>query len=411
MFDVREDVRQRRVGRRGVPLRELQRVVRPEIPDRHGHGECPGREVRERAQCGLGGLAFRPQPEPSDRRRRGSRDWFVPQEMLQVGRGLVHARVTVRRVERRAAVDDGGELAFGAFERGQGAGTDSCGELVRVLLREHRRVGDEFVQRHAERILVARVGIDTLREAFRGHVAQRADPPSGGVGRARRVLQHERQPEVADMDVALRVEQQVRGLHVPVQHVAAVGVRERTGGLKPQAGDLAGIVDSAAVEPLAVDELHGVITPLGADARVQDLHDVRVVEHRDHARLVLELVALGGVGGQARREEFHRHFPVQRDLRGLEDFAHAAGSDATDQTVIRPGHVREFVPGDGLFPRGGGLGGAVLHPHHQRQEIAEPVGVFGVLPGEFLDPGSGPVPERVEVGLDQVFECRVVVHG
>ena len=238
----------------------------------------------------------------------------MTEKTLQVLGNLFHVRVTRGGVEPDAPVDDRGQVGLGTLQRRERHGTDAVDQFLRVSLLKRGGMRHELVKRDAERILVPGKGVDPVREAFRRHVAQRPAPHVLRLPLPCGILQDERQPEVPDMDLPVRVEQQVRRLHVAVQDAAAVGIGESTGGLKPQTCSLARGAFAIMVQPLAVDELHRVIAPVGADARVVDLDDVRMVEHRDHACLVLEPFPLRRIGRQGGRQQLHRDFPVQRHL-------------------------------------------------------------------------------------------------
>ena len=96
----------------------------------------------------------------------------------------------------------------------------------------------------------------------------------------------------------------------------------------------------------AVDVAHHEVQPAVLLARGVDRDHVRVVDRRRHARLALEALAEGGVGGAVVGDQLDRDRPPEAELGRAVDDAHPAR------------------PGDGLDPAAGELGPAwkVGHP-------------------------------------------------
>ncbi len=99
----------------------------------------------------------------------------------------------------------------------------------------------QLIKRHAQRVDIG-AGVALAAEALGRHVA---DGPQDVAGLGHAQVSSLGQPEVGDPDHTRRVEQQVRGLDVPVHHAAGVGVAQGAGGLQADLGDAA--VISAAV--------------------------------------------------------------------------------------------------------------------------------------------------------------------
>ena len=88
------------------------------------------------------------------------------------------------------------------------------------------------------------------------------------------------------------------------------------------------------VEPLALDELHGIVADLAVLADLEDRHDVGVVELRRRPRLAAEagqrLEVLRDLPGQ----DLQGHAAAEGDLLGLVDHAHAAPADLAEDPVV-----------------------------------------------------------------------------
>jgi len=95
-----------------------------------------------------------------------------------------------------------------------------------------------FVQHHTERVHVGPVidlGLDDTR-LLRAHVRQGPEELVAARERAERLVV--RHAEVDELDRAVRGQEQVRGLHVPVDHAAPVRVIQRRRGIRDDADHL-----------------------------------------------------------------------------------------------------------------------------------------------------------------------------
>src|SRR5206468_4760566 len=131
---------------------------------------------------------------------------------------------------------------------------------------------------------------------------------------------------------AVPVEQEVRGLHVPMHDAAAVRRVDRACrlleplehpmcGLRALGAEL--LLEGAAREVLHDDER--ALLPL---PDVVDRDDVRVAgEPGDGEGLTREALAHRRVLGMAAVEQLHRHRPAERRVRRPEDLAHASAPD------------------------------------------------------------------------------------
>ena len=125
-----------------------------------------------------------------------------------------------------------------------------------------------------------------------------------------------------------RGDQDVGGLDVAMHE--PVVVRLGQGG-----GDLGDDRDRARrLEPLllreqraevgALDVAHGEVERPALRARVEDRHHVRMIQACGQPALALEARAEDGIPGQRRHEEFQRDGPVEGQVGGPVDHAHAA---------------------------------------------------------------------------------------
>ncbi len=135
------------------------------------------------------------------------------------------------------------------------------------------------------------------------------------------------------------VDQDVFGLDIAVHHPFPVGVGERVGHLAADAGDLA-----LCEPPLGFDELPERVAMhiLGDDVApatehpgIENSHDVRVLETRDHPRFPFE----GGHGlgvdglGERRMEGLERDPSTEAQVFREPDLGHATGSEQTLEAV------------------------------------------------------------------------------
>ena len=121
-------------------------------------------------------------------------------------------------------------------EQGRIVAAHPFDQLVAIGGLVGRAQSHQLIEREAQAVEVG-PRVAPPREAFRGHVANRAQDIAG----AGQILGLERlgQPEVGHPDVSLRVQQQVRRLDVAMENALPVGVFERQGDLKADPGQAA----------------------------------------------------------------------------------------------------------------------------------------------------------------------------
>ena len=143
------------------------------------------------------------------------------------------------------------------------------------------------------------------------------------------------EPEIEDLDLALRRHLHVGGLEVAVDDALLVGFPERLGDL-PRIGE--GLVDGnrPALQPLgevlAGNELHrqevgGRAVGQRRALEAVDVGDVGVVERGEQFRFALEARQALGILRQLSRQHLDRHLAAELRVGGAVHLAHAAGAE------------------------------------------------------------------------------------
>ena len=167
-------------------------------------------------------------------------------------------------------------------------------------------------------------------------------------------------------------------------------------------------------ERLSLEQLHGdEVLALVLVDRV-DGADPGVVERRGRARLALEALEGGRVGGELGGQELERDVPAELRVLGLVDDAHAAAAELRDDPVVGDGLAdHRPSPSGGRRPALHGLGRVEpleLGVAVQEREVgvaAHPVGV-----DEAGLPRLAQRRDRVVLALDLAEDAgRVVEHG
>ncbi len=144
--------------------------------------------------------------------------------------------------------------------------------------------------------------------------------------------------EVRHLDAVLAlVEEEVRGLHVPMDEALRLRGREATRGLLHVAdgappGERALALEELA-EVAALDELHDEVRSALLLAREEDRDDVLVRDPGRRARLAHEAPRRALVLPEEGREHLDRDGPVERVVVALVDDAHAALAEAAEDAV------------------------------------------------------------------------------
>ena len=245
---------------------------------------------------------------------------------LRGQRGLAGEEVVERRaqgVDVCAGIDGGGVFGLlGGHERG---GAHRCAAA--------RDTGCARVDRHTRH----RIGLFEFR-----------------LRRAVRVVGLH-QPEVRDLHQPLIVEQQVGGLHISVHHLVLVGIGEPARGVQRIRHGLLGRQRALALDDvrqrLAQHILHTEVVLVLLVADIVDLDDVVVRELRDREGLTHESREKRRAARELGRDGLHRDVPVQRELPGEVDTAHAASAKLA-QKLIPIKATQRFAVGIGVLHHG-----------------------------------------------------------
>ena len=218
------------------------------------------------------------------------------------------------------------------------------GDGMRCVAVERRTAGQHLVGHRAERVHVRARADVRHRDLLRSDVRDRSDRTIG-----RQVLrlgaERLRDPEVDDLDLTVRREEDVLRLHVPVDDPLGVCVVERS---RDAARDVArhrGVEASEALEQRAegrpLDELHdheqvGREVADGGLAVVVDRCDVRVGQPSHVLPLAAEPLDEGGVGGEGRVHDLHGHAAAEDLVGRAVDGRHPARRDPLgDRVAVR----------------------------------------------------------------------------
>src|SRR5262249_38117534 len=143
--------------------------------------------------------------------------------------------------------------------------------------------------------------------------------------------------EVRHSRIAVCVQEDVRGLQVPMDHAARMGILDRFGDPSQEQGGFTRRqrpLYQPLSEALALDESHReVMLPLVL-ADLEDRYDPRMVEIRSGLSLVVKAPHIRFVRQFACPDHLQSDFAIQADLPGLVDDAHTAMGDFAEDLII-----------------------------------------------------------------------------
>ena len=239
---------------------------------------------------------------------------------------------------------------------------------LRFEVREHdrevrvtpkRRLPDETLVEHAAERVDVRTPVDLLTGDLLGcdvvdgaqQVAVVAD--SGLLGDPLREAEVREVDVVGAVGAGARVEKHVGGLHVAMHETARMGRIQGARHLREDA-DRVRRVQTAALEALfqvtPLDVAHGDEEEVLGRPGLVDRDDVRMVDRRGQLRLAQEAVTERFVLGEAGGKQLERDLPLEPQILGQVDDAHAApaqqrldpiaGELGADPRVVAHLHVR-----------------------------------------------------------------------
>ena len=228
-----------------------------------------------------------------------------------------------------------------------------------VRLTPKRRLPDETLVEHAAERVDVRAPVDLLTGDLLGcdvvdgaqQVAVVAD--SGLLGDPLREAEVREVDVVGAVGTGARVEEHVGGLHVAMHETARVGRIQGARHLREDA-DRVRRVQTAALQALLqvtpLDVAHGDEEDVLGRPSLVDRDDVRMVDRRGQLRLAQEAVTERFVLGEAGSQQLERNLPLEPQILGQVDDAHAApaqqrldpvaGELGADPRVVAHLHVR-----------------------------------------------------------------------
>ena len=165
-----------------------------------------------------------------------------------------------------------------------------------------------------------------MHQPLRGHIPQRSALSSFLLNNFISPLKQKSKSKIADVYFPRFIQQQVRRFDIAVQNAAAVGVRNRPGGLEANAGYLIRITEFTSVQTLAFYQLHRIITTSRTARGTENSDNIGMMKPGNHMRLMLKQAALGGILQQQRRQQLDGHFSIEGQLQRFKYHPHTAAA-------------------------------------------------------------------------------------
>ena len=202
-----------------------------------------------------------------------------------------------------------------------------------VRVTPKRRLPDEALVQHAAERVDVRPTVDLLTGDLLGRDVVDGAEEGGAVPDCGLLRDPLRDAEVRQVDVVgavgtgAAVEQHVRGFHVSMHETARVGRIQGARNLCEDA-DRVRRVQTTALQALfqvaSLDVAHGDEEDVLGRPGLVDRHDVRVVDRRGQLRLAQEAVTERLVLGEPGSQQLQRDTPLEPQILGQVDDAHAA---------------------------------------------------------------------------------------
>jgi hypothetical protein len=383
-----------------VPSAALDHQPRPGVHDRQHDGDGGAhRDRRRRARERGRPVPGHPPPDPSRPGVRPGQDGPIGKPCPQVGGHMGGAGIPIPRISRQGLVADHlkvpGDRPAPALRPGpRGRGRPRTGLGALATGRWRWQAVQALVEHHAQGVHVAQAGhgrsLDLLgagvRAASHGGHLQQWRISAGLHGNA----------EVQQVGPIGRVDDDVRGLHVPVDDARGVGQFERFGDGGQPAGGAS--VPRAPIGGRPAAEVHLVqqlAQRRAVDVRRHDEGSALVLAETEHGHdrrmaqpggvhgFLLEARHEPGGPGQLRLEHLDGHIPLQREVPGQIDHAHAPPTDLAQELEVAQ-----------VARQGPVLGQGALNRRPRLRRFGEPgsqrLGSGVVVPGQqFAD--AGPV--------------------
>ena len=267
--------------------------------------------------------------------------------LAQIAGEIARRRVSVPRLLREAALDDlqqaRGNVVANPGERRRVIADDGVHRLHRGGSIEGTLARDELVKNDAEGELVAAKIAHVGARLLGRHVVDRAEDRAGRAVRHRHIRVADGvgqfgQPEVEDLHEAVGSDHHVLRLQIAMNDAAVVRRRQslRHFGHQPHNLLERKVAFRRQVAQIAsFDQLHDDEGDLVDAADVVDGDDVRMVELRRGARLLLEAAKTLDAGRRILRQDFQRDVAIEFRVARLEDLTHPPRTKPRDD-YVRP---------------------------------------------------------------------------
>ena len=214
------------------------------------------------------------------------------------------------------------------------------GDLGRISKGERSR---QRLEQEASQCVDVGAAVDLVStDLLRRHIIHRSHQAPVSWLTIRSTLGQAEIGKVRVLAPSLLVEQNVRGLHIPVHEPRCVGRVESICNLDCDCNRACRLERALAAQKLlqvrAIDVTHRDEQPSIRLSRLIDRDDVRVIEARRKARLAQHPISETDVFGEIPKKELQRHRPLQASITSAIDLAHPSTAE----------HVLDHIASDHL---------------------------------------------------------------